>query len=99
MMKSYLGNDEKTLMDNIVQHLEYTLAKTRFSLDQKHCFLAAALSMRDRLIEVWNDAQIKITHLNPKRIYYLSIEYLIGRSFANSLLNLNMEEAMTNALR
>ena len=62
MMKMYLGNDDETLMKNIVQHIEYTLARTRFSLDYKHCYLAAALAMRDRLIEVWNDAQISINH-------------------------------------
>ena len=99
LMKNYLQNDEHTLMENIVSHLEFTLARTRFSIDKNSAYLSAALSVRDRLIESWNDSQMHIHKVNPKRIYYLSIEYLLGRAFQNALVNMGIEDIMKNALK
>ena len=98
LMKEYQGYDEESLMHSIVGHLEFRLARTRFSIDLNSCYIATALTMRDRLIEIWNDTQIFIREKNPKRGYYLSIEYLLGRSLQNSLLNLEIEPAMKKAL-
>lgn len=99
LMKSYLENDESTLMQNIVSHLEFTLARTRFSLDRYTVYLSASLSVRDRLIESWNDSQLQLHQINPKRVYYLSIEYLLGRAFQNALINMGIEEPMKQALQ
>ena len=99
VMKHYLPNDETTLAKNIVNHLEYDLAVSRFKNDARSTYLASAFSVRDRLIEQWNDTQIEITQSNPKRVYYLSIEFLMGRSFQNALFNLNIEEPMRKALK
>lgn len=98
LMKSYLENNEETLMQNIVSHLEFTLARTRFSIDKNSAYIATALSIRDRLIESWNDSQMQIHKANPKRVYYLSIEYLMGRAFQNSLINMNIEEIVKKSL-
>lgn len=49
---------------------------------------AASLSVRDRLIESWNDTQQYFREQDPKRVYYLSMEFLMGRSLTNSLYNL-----------
>ena len=99
IMKNFLENDENTLMENIVSHLEFTLARTRFSIDKNSAYFASALTVRDRLIESWNDSQMVIHKTNPKRIYYLSIEYLLGRAFQNSLINMGIEEPMKAALK
>lgn len=98
LMSTYLGYGEEDLMRSIVQHLEFTLARTRFSINKISCFIATAVSVRDRLLEIWNDTQMHITTMNPKRVYYLSIEYLLGRSLQNALLNMEMENEMKNAL-
>ena len=99
VMKHYLPNDETMLTKNIIQHLEYDLAQSRFQIDTRAIYLASAFAIRDRLIEQWNDTQLEITQSNPKRVYYLSIEYLMGRFFQNAIFNLNIEESMRNALR
>lgn len=98
LMNTYLGYNEDDLMRSIVAHLEFTLARTRFSINKISCFNATALAVRDRLLEIWNDTQMHVTVLNPKRVYYLSIEYLLGRSLQNALLNMEMESEMKNAL-
>lgn len=99
LIKTCLVNNEETFMKNIARHLEFDLATSRFTINQHSSYLAAAFSVRDRLIEMWNDSQIEITKMNPKRVYYLSIEYLMGRSFQNSLLNLDIEEPMKGAIK
>jgi starch phosphorylase len=52
-----------------------------------------------RLIEFWNDTNMRLAEENPKRVYYLSIEYLLGRTLANALLNLGVEGNYGRALK
>jgi hypothetical protein len=57
LMSSYIGSDKKSIQRSIVNHVEYTLARTRFNFDNFGAFQAASYSIRDRLIEAWNDTQ------------------------------------------
>lgn len=57
LMSSYLGTDTKSIQRQIVNHVEYTLARTRFDFDNFGAYQASAYSVRDRLIESWNDTQ------------------------------------------
>jgi len=54
-MKSYLGTGTKDIQRQIVNHVEFTLARTRFDFDNFGAYQATALSVRDRLLESWND--------------------------------------------
>ena len=42
---------------SIVGHVEYTLARSRYKFDDQEAYQATSLSLRDRLIESWNDTQ------------------------------------------
>lgn len=55
LMQSYLGADTKSIQRQIVNHVEYTLARTRFDFDNFGAYQAAAYAVRDRLLESWND--------------------------------------------
>ena len=55
LMSSYIGGDQRSIQRSIVNHVEYTLARTRFNFDDKGAYQATAYSVRDRLIEAWND--------------------------------------------
>ena len=57
MMDSYIGSDQRSIQRSIVNHVEYTLARTRFNFDDFGAYQAASYSVRDRLIEAWNDTQ------------------------------------------
>ena len=57
LMGSYIGSDSRSIQRSIVNHVEYTLARTRFNFDDKGAYQATAYSVRDRLIEAWNDTQ------------------------------------------
>ena len=58
LMDTYLKRDKLSIQKSIVQHIEYTLSKTRFDINSQYLFQGTALSVRDRLLEQWNDTQI-----------------------------------------
>ena len=58
-------------------------------------FEAIARSVRDVLSQRWIQTEKTYARENPKRIYYLSLEFLIGRSLANNLTNLLLDEHVT----
>jgi glucan phosphorylase len=55
--------------------------------------------VRDRLIESWNDTNQHFEAHHVKRVAYLSLEFLMGRSLQNSLLNMDLEDSYRQALK
>ena len=98
LMDAYLPRDKLSIQKSIINHIEYTLARTRFQIDDNYIFQGTALSVRDRLLEQWNDTQMYMRINNPKKIYYLSIEFLLGRLLQNALVNLELEDRYRDAL-
>ena len=98
LMAEYIDSEIPTIQSSIVGHVEYTLARTRFNFDKNACYRAAAFSIRDRLIESWNDTQQLFTAEDRKRVYYMSLEFLMGRSMKNALVNINLESRYRQAL-
>jgi starch phosphorylase len=101
VLASYLPSDEKSIQKLFVQHVEYSMAQTRSDLEnnQHSSFQALAYSARDRLIERWKDTEIYFNQQDVKRVNYLSLEFLLGRSLQNAMSNLNLEENFSRALK
>lgn len=57
-----------------------------------------AYSVRDRLLDRWNFTQQSNTLSDPKRVYYLSLEFLLGRTMDNAMLNLQVKDKYVNGL-
>jgi starch phosphorylase len=70
-----------------VRHVETTLARSMFNCDETAAYAATSLALRDRLITQWNRTQQRQTFSDTKRIYYLSLEFLMGRALDNAMLN------------
>ena len=60
--------------------------------------MAVAHSIRDRLIESFNDTQQYMHVEDVKRVYYMSLEFLLGRAMQNALVNLRLEQNYSDAL-
>ena len=65
----------------------------------RQTFEAAARSVRDVLSQRWSLTQRTYHRENPKRIYYLSMEFLIGRSLTNNITNLMLDRYVEGAAR
>ncbi|WP_248883903.1 glycogen/starch/alpha-glucan phosphorylase [Acidithiobacillus acidisediminis] len=61
-------------------------------------YTALGMALRDRLVERWNRTEEKRLATQGKRAFYLSLEFLLGRSLHNTLLNLELEEVAQSAL-
>ncbi|GAM18748.1 hypothetical protein SAMD00019534_019230 [Acytostelium subglobosum LB1] len=94
----FLKNDEDSIQKGILDHVEYTLARTKYNFDSFSAYQGSAYSVRDRLIERWNETQQYYTEQDPKRVYYLSMEYLMGRTLQNAVYNMNLKDEYHNAL-
>jgi glycogen phosphorylase len=99
LMSQYLARDVASIQRQIVNHVEYGLARTRYNFDNFGAYQATALSVRDRLIESWNDTQQYFTERDVKRVYYLSLEFLMGRYMTNALMNIGIHNQFTEALK
>ncbi|KAG0071763.1 Non-essential glycogen phosphorylase [Linnemannia elongata] len=85
------ANDIDTIQKSIVHHVTTTLARAAYNMDNFTAYQAVALSTRDRLISRWNETQGQLSKVDPKRVYYLSLEFLLGRSMDNALLNMGLK--------
>lgn len=72
-MNAYIGTDLRSIQRGIVNHIEYTLASTRFNFATPECYQATAHSIKDRLIEGYNDTNQRQLETFPKRVCYLSL--------------------------
>jgi len=79
-------------------HLRYTLAKDRFTATDNDRYSALVLAVRDRMVERWIGTQQIHHRQNVKRIYYLSLEFLIGRLLGTNVINMQMEDLCRDAL-
>jgi glycogen phosphorylase len=82
-----------------LKHLEYTLGKDNFSITRYDLYLAFAYAVRDLLVERWRDTQQAYYDQDAKRVYYLSMEFMIGRSLGNSLINLDLVDEWKEVLK
>ncbi|KAK0744185.1 glycosyl transferase [Schizothecium vesticola] len=76
----------------VVRHVETTLARSMFNCDETAAYAAASLAFRDRLILEWNRTQQRQTFADAKRVYYLSLEFLMGRALDNAMLNIGQKD-------
>lgn len=56
-------------------------------------------SVRDRVLERWKDTQLYFKEKQCKRVAYLSMEFLLGRSLQNAIVNLGLEDNFSQAMR
>ncbi len=87
------------LADDFAWHLRYTLAKGDTRATPRDEYTAFATAVRDRIVERWISTQEEYNRQNTKRVYYLSLEFLIGRLLGNNVINLKADKMCDEALK
>jgi starch phosphorylase len=94
----YLGLDAASIRRSIGNHLVYTVGKDLYTAKDRDLYHTLAYTVRDRLIERWMETMRSCYRQDAKRVYYLSLEFLMGRTLTNSMLNMHMYDEACNAL-
>ena len=94
-----MGVDVGSLKESFINHVAFTQAKVPGFATPHDLYMALAMTVRDRLIHRWI-ATRRAYYSRPdmKRVYYVSLEFLIGRTLGNSLVNLNLYDECHKAL-
>jgi starch phosphorylase len=88
----------EALRIRITQHLTYTLGKDKPHASLYDWRMAVSFSVRDLIIEPWFAATRKTYEAQGKRVYYLSLEFLIGRILGDAMMNLGLFETVKDVL-
>ncbi|MBX3568941.1 MAG: glycogen/starch/alpha-glucan phosphorylase [Rhizobiaceae bacterium] len=91
-------SDPKALADEILNVLRYRVGKDPTVATQHDWLTASIKVVRDRVIDRWIGSTKQAYQGNSKRVYYLSLEFLIGRLMRDAFSNIGMMESMREAL-
>jgi len=80
--------DSYSVSNQFAEHLEFDLVKDKLTATDDDAFFALSLAVRDRLVRSWLRTQREYVEKDVKRVYYLSLEFLMGRLLGNTLINM-----------
>ena len=83
----------------ILDVLRHRVGKNELAAKEHDWFTAAVLALRDEIIDIWMESTTRTYASQGKRVYYLSLEFLIGRLLRDALSNLGLTREMEQALR
>jgi starch phosphorylase len=95
---SRTASDVDSLRRAFADHLQFSQGKDEHSATAFDRYLAVAHAVRDRMMRRWVQTQQAYYRSDAKRVYYLSLEFLMGRALENNLLNLGLHAPMRDAL-
>lgn len=93
------GLDKEALRESIARHLTYTLSKTHLTATERDWFFSLVYAIRDRLAEKLLLTFHDYYQSDRKRVYYLSLEFLIGRTLNNSVTALGLTEPLKEIVK
>jgi len=91
------GLNKESLREDIKLHLRHTLAKDEYSQTNWDKYRSVVLTLLDRLHDRWINTQQQYHYADVKRVYYISMEYLIGRLLDNMVVNMDVQQEIADA--
>ncbi|MBN2194002.1 MAG: glycogen/starch/alpha-glucan phosphorylase [Polyangiaceae bacterium] len=96
--RSRIAMSANDMKESIRNHLKFTLARDPGTATRQDWYLSAAHAVRDRIMARFIETMSVQTSSNARRVYYLSLEYLMGRLLHNNLVNTGLLDATRQAL-
>ena len=96
---NFKGMDKSGMHLSFLNNLEYNISKDSVSHTPYDQFLGLSYAVRERVIERWISTSQQYNADNVKRVYYLSMEFLMGRLLGDTMMNLQLTKASTDAMR
>ncbi|MDC7244833.1 MAG: glycogen/starch/alpha-glucan phosphorylase [Sphaerochaetaceae bacterium] len=90
--------DKKAIEVDFAEHLKYSLDADEIHNTEEHRYTALAYTIRDRIIHQWHKSRETQRKAQVKRVYYLSLEFLMGRAMTNNIINLQLENEVKDAI-
>ena len=90
--------DQAALRDLVVKKLTYQVGREPKDASDRDWFVATAHAIRDFVVERWLESNERAQAAGDKRVYYLSLEFLIGRLLFDAIGNLGLMEPIREAL-
>jgi len=88
----------EVLRQAILRHVRYTLVRPMSELKAADYLKPVSLAIRDRIVDRMLESESRYRHKDSKKLYYLSMEWLMGRLLGNNLSNLRLEELCREVL-
>jgi len=93
------GCNLDSMREDLKRHFEVTLGRDELNESHYYLYNALALTLRDRQIQCWRETRERYRDEDPKRVSYLSLEFLMGRALNNAILNLDLDEETRESLK
>ena len=92
------GRKPADIAQDFAEHLKYSEDADVYHTSPEGRYNAIALTIRDRIIQQWETSRRTQRAQDSKRVYYLSLEFLMGRAMTNNIINLGLEKEVREAL-
>ena len=97
--KTQLSFDKDLFKRSVVYNVRTMYRREMGEATRQQVFQAAAYALKDQIIDDWMRTQKAFDEQNPKTLYYLSMEFLMGRAFGNDVINLQAFQPVSEALK
>ena len=97
-LNTRFGRTKADLAQDFAEQLKYSLDADVYHTTPEGRYQALAYAIRDRIIHQWDLSRKTQRAKHSKRVYYLSLEFLMGRAMTNNIINLGLEKSARDAL-
>lgn len=98
MLKSKVKFDKELFKRSVLYNIKTLYRKTLEEATQQQIFQAVCYAVKDQIVDCWMETQREYDRQDPKTVYYLSMEFLMGRALGNNLINMQAYKPVKEAL-